>query len=169
MAEQITVVVGAFRGVVGAEFALPRVKEDAKSEKLKILDAGLVSRDADGKVEAKDTGDWGFGKGLLAGGAAVALATALTGPVGWGVVAGSALIAGIGAHLHDDKLADAALHDLGKGMEDNTSALILMVDPSAEAATVDILKREGATTTTRGLDADTVNRIADTYKQSQSQ
>jgi uncharacterized membrane protein len=168
MAEEITVIVGAFRGVIGADLALERVRGDAKAEKLKILDAGIVRRNADGKVEAKDTGDWGFGKGLLAGGSAVALATVLTGPVGWGLVAGTALISGLAARLHDDKLADDALRDLGKGMEDNTSALILMVDPSAEAATVDILKREGATTTTRGLDADTVNRITDTYKSSQS-
>ena len=63
-----TLVVGAFKQPNDAEYALPAVKQAAKDQGLKVHDAAIVSRSDAGEVQIKDTGDWGFVKGALAGG-----------------------------------------------------------------------------------------------------
>ena len=79
-----TLVVGAFEGSDGADRALPAVKQAAKDQGLKVHDAGIVRRSADGVVEIKETGDWGFWKGAIAGGVVTGAVAIIAGPVGWG-------------------------------------------------------------------------------------
>jgi uncharacterized membrane protein len=79
-----SLVVGAFRHPNDADYALPSVKQMAKDQGIKVHDAGIVRRTEDGAVQIKDTGDWGFVKGALAGGVVAGTAALIAGPIGWG-------------------------------------------------------------------------------------
>ena len=129
-----TLVVGAFRHPNDAEYALPSVKQAAKDQGLKVHDAAIVSRSEAGEVQIKDTGDWGFVKGALAGGAVTGAVALIAGPIGWGALAAAGLAGGVIAKVRDAGIKDDALRDLGAQAKQAASALVLMVDPAGEAA-----------------------------------
>jgi uncharacterized membrane protein len=162
VAEKVAVLVGAFPGATGADTALPFVKDHVAEAKVKVTDAGIIRRWANDKVEIKDTGDWGFVKGAVAGGAAVALLTALTGPIGI-TIAGAGVVTGLLARLHDSKVSDNALRKLGAGLKPDSSLLVIFVDPTGAAAATKALTDAGAVVTTEGMDADTINGLVAAY------
>jgi uncharacterized membrane protein len=155
-----TLMVGAFETPEGADQALPALKQAAKDQGLKVHDAGIVRRTDAGQVQIHDTGDWGFGKGALAGGVVVGAAAIIAGPVGWGLAA-SGLAGGVIAKVHDANIDDSALRALGAQAKRAASALVIMADPSDEEAIAAVLATVGAVATTAGLDEATASRLAE--------
>src|SRR5262245_26164685 len=147
-----SLVVGAFKDADGADQALPAVKQAARDRGMKVRDAGIVRRTADGQVQIKDTGDWGFVKGAIAGGVVTGVAAIIAGPIGWGALAAAGLAGGVIAKVHDANIKDNALRDLGTQAKQAGSALVIMVEPFDEAAIGQALKEAGAVATTVGLD-----------------
>ena len=155
-----TLVVGAFRDPDDADQALPSVQQAAKDQGLKVHDAGIVRRSADGVVEIKETGDWGFWKGAIAGGVVTGAIAVIAGPVGWGLLA-AGVAGGVIAKVHDANIQDDALYRLGARAKQAASALVIMVDPAGAAAIAAALTAAGAAATTVGLDEATATRLAD--------
>lgn len=158
MSSQWVAVVGTYKGERGADEALPVVKAAAKTAKLKVHDAGIIRRTAADKVEVKDTGDWGFAKGFVAGGAVGALAIAVSGPIGW-TVAGAGIVTGLAARLHDAKISDDEMRGLGQSLTTGNSALMVMVDAGGEDGAKKILQDAGGTVMTLGLDEAAVGAL----------
>ena len=165
--KQLSVLVGAFPGATGADTALPYVKDHVAEAKLKVESAGIIRRWADNKVEIKDTGDWGFVKGAVAGGAAVALLTALTGPIGI-TVAGAGAVAGLATRLRDSNINDNMMRKLGAGLKPDSSLLLIMADPAAAEGVQSALTQAGAVVTTEGTDEESIKKLTDAYDESQS-
>jgi uncharacterized membrane protein len=156
-----SLVVGAFRHPNDAEYAVPSVKQMAKDQGIKVHDAGIVRRTEDGEVQIKDTGEWGFVKGALAGGVVAGAAALIAGPIGWGAVAAAGLAGGVIAKVRDAGIKDNTLRDLGAQAKQAASALVIMVDPSGEEAIRSVLTTAGAAATTVGLDESTAARLAE--------
>ena len=153
-------VVGGFADAEGADWALPAVKQAAK-DGLKIHDAGVVRRTAEGEVEIHDTGDWGFWKGAIVGGVVTGAAAIIAGPLGWGALAAGGLGGGVIAKVHDANIEDKALRELGSQAKQAGSALVIMVDPTDEGTVAAALASAGAVATTVGLDESTATRLAE--------
>jgi uncharacterized membrane protein len=119
-----------------------------------------VRRTEDGQVQIKDTGDWGFVKGAIAGGVVTGAVAIIAGPVGWGLLA-AGVTGGVIAKVHDANIKDNALRDLGAQAKRAGSALVIMVDPAGEAAIGEALTAAGAAATTVGLDEATATRLAE--------
>ena len=158
----LSVVVGAFPGATGADSALPAVKDHAAEAKLKIEGAGIVRRFADDKVEIKDTGDWGFVKGAVAGGTVTALLIAITGPIGL-TVAGVGAATGLLTRLKDSGINDKQMRKIGAGLKPDTSLLVIVADPAASAGVSTALTQSGAVVTTEGMDDETMKKLGEAY------
>ena len=163
----LSVVVGAFPGATGADTALPYVKDHVAEAKLKVGGAGIVRRLANDKVEIKDTGDWGFVKGAVAGGAVTALLIAITGPIGW-TVAGVGAATGIAAKLKDSNINDKQMRAIGAGLKPDTSLLVIVVDPAVAAGVQTALTQAGAVVTTEGMDDETMKTLEEAYDAAQA-
>ena len=136
------------------------MKQAAKDQGLKVHDAAIVRRSADGEVQIKETGDWGFAKGAIAGGVVTGAVAIIAGPVGWGLLA-AGVAGGVIAKVHDANIQDNALRELGAQAKQAASALVIMVDPAGEAAIAAALTAAGAAATTVGLDEATATRLAE--------
>ncbi|MBK8048290.1 MAG: DUF1269 domain-containing protein [Anaerolineales bacterium] len=149
-----TLVVGSFADQHGAEAALKQFKQ---METLKIYDAALVEKSADNRLKVKDTKDWGWGKGAIAGGIAGLVVGLLIPPAGVAIATLTGAGAGaIGAGLHDVGISSDALNALGATLAAGGSAVVLAVDPAQEQAAEDALKAAGAATVRQGLGEDVV-------------
>src|SRR5437868_6134328 len=92
----LELIVAAYTSQAAADRALNDLKIVQESGQLKVRAATVLDRDTNNELHIRDTGDWGFGKGAMAGGAVGVALGLLAGPVGW-AMAGSALVGGIAA------------------------------------------------------------------------
>jgi len=128
--ERMELLARVFNDMKGAEEALDRLHQAARSsgKDLKVREAAVLVRDADGKARIVQSSQPSMGKGALVGAAAGGLLT-LLGPLG--IVAGAALGAGAGAVVGpkiDMGFPDAFLKRLETRLEPGYSALVVLVE-----------------------------------------
>ena len=123
----VQVVVAAFKDENTAGEALKALKQARNQGLIKIVDAAVLRKDANGKLHIKETADMGGGKGAVIGGVAGAVVGLLAGPVGWAAL-GGAVIGGLAAKLHDGGFKDERLKKLGEGLGPGNSAIVAVVE-----------------------------------------
>lgn len=172
MSNGVIVVIGAFEDEKTAKKAYQSLRKQFIEEKdrltytqslkynpdMLLQNVAVVSRTGRGKLKVKESGDMGGGKGALIGGVMGGILGLMTGPVGW-VAVGGALLGGLLAKKSDPGIPNPSLEKLGKGLEKGQAAVVAVVDEPYAERFSDIFKDMGATVTTEGLDASTVERL----------
>jgi uncharacterized membrane protein len=152
----VRILVAAFKDEASADQAYRQLNLGENDPWL--ADAAIVVHQGD-KVKFKESKDMGFAKGAVAGDAIGVLTGLLFPPAIVLTTMGGAVIGGLGAKLHDANLSDETFKRLGEGLEPGTAAIVAIVDENLVTQATDALKHLGASVTTEGLDADTVNRL----------
>ncbi len=119
---------------------------------IKILDAAVLVKHADGKIEINDTGDWTAKKGGITGAVAGGLAGLVLGP--GGVLVGALAGAGIGgliARKSDGGLPDPFLQNMASKLEPGGSALVIMVEHQWSARALENFGRDNRAVITTEL------------------
>jgi uncharacterized membrane protein len=137
------IIVASFSTTDGARGALDRLKNAGT----RLGNAATVQRLVDGRVEFKETQDWGVGKSALVG-AIAALVIPGIGPI-LGAAAG-----GAAAHFIDAGFPDPLLRQLGSGIDMGTSMLVALVEETDRSHAERVLADGGATILGSGLEAD---------------
>jgi uncharacterized membrane protein len=150
----IQLLVAAFKGEGDAEEVLKELKAAKKDRVIGIQNAAVLRRDQKGKLHVKETGDWGGGKGALAGGAVGVAIGILTGGAGLLVGAAGAAIGGVVAKLRDSGFDDARLKALGASLQPGTSAIVAVIEHTWVAEMEEEMAEAGADVFTAALAAD---------------
>jgi uncharacterized membrane protein len=154
----VQVVVAAFKDEKAASAALAEMKQAKKEGLIKIVDAAVLSKDANGKLHIKETADMGGGKGAVVGGVIGAVIGVLVGPIGWAAV-GGAVIGGLAAKLHDGGFKDERLKKLGEGLGPGNSAIVAVVEHTWVKQVEKELTDAGADAVTEELSADIAQQL----------
>jgi uncharacterized membrane protein len=154
----IQIVVAAFTSPDGASKALQALKDARAAGLVAIDNAAVLTKDADGKLDIKETNDWGGGKGAVVGGVAGAAVGLLAGPVGWATGIG-ALVGGLAAKLRDSGFSDARLRKLGESLQPGTSAIVAVVEHRWVEQVEKQLAEEGANTLTEEIGSDIATQL----------
>lgn len=110
--------------------------------KLKMHDAVIVAKDAEGKAKIVETVDVTPARGALAGSWWGMLAGLIIGgPVFFGAAIGGAAAGALYAKLVDHGLEDQWVKDMADWIPPGTSALLLLVDQGFDPAVLDELGR----------------------------
>ena len=155
----VEIIVAAFQDPNGASAALEELKQAKKQGLIKIEDAAVLVKDADGKLRIKETADMGGGKGAVIGGVLGGVVGLLAGPIGWAAL-GGAVIGGLVAKSHDGGFSDARLKQIGDSLKPNTSAIIAVIDHVWVAEVERQMQQAGADTVTASLSADIAKQLA---------
>jgi uncharacterized membrane protein len=154
----VEIIVAAFQDPNGASAALEELKQAKKQGLIKIEDAAVLVKDADGKLRIKETADMGGGKGAVIGGVLGGVVGLLAGPIGWAAL-GGAVIGGVAAKMHDGGFSDARLKQIGDSLKPNTSAIIAVIDHTWVAEVERQMQKAGADTVTASLSADIAKQL----------
>ena len=154
----VQVVIAAFHDEQSANKVLEELKQAKKQGLIQIRDAAVLTKDAQGKLHIKDTKDWGFGKGALAGGVVGVVAGLLAGPVGWGLL-GGALIGGVAAKMADGGFDNKRLEQLGAKLTPGSSAIVAVIDHIWVAQVEAIMRKEAMDATTQALGDDIATQL----------
>ncbi|MGQ0646952.1 MAG: DUF1269 domain-containing protein [Gemmatimonadaceae bacterium] len=136
------IIVASFSTTDGAGGGLERLKGAGA----RLGNAAIVQRLIDGRVEYKETQDWGVGKSAAVGAIAAFLLP------GIGPIAG-ALVGGLAAHFIDGGFPDPLLKQLGSGIGVGTSMLVALVEETDTGHAERVLTEAGATILGSGLEA----------------
>lgn len=148
-------IITAFAAEHGAKDALKAVKK----AKIKRGNAAVISKNEKGKLHIKEAHDWGMGKAAVVGGLAGMFIPGIGIPL---AAAGGA----VAAKFIDKGYPDAALKHLGHALQDDHSALVLLVDSFDAEAVERILLDKGGMVVSHAMDADTADALANAYKES---
>jgi uncharacterized membrane protein len=146
--------VAAFTEEQAADEALRQLKEAKWAGLIGIENAAVLRRDEKDKLHIKETGDWGGGKGAVAGGAIGAAAGILLGPGALVTGAVGALIGGLAAKLRDSGFSDERLKKVGEGLKPGTSAIIAVIEHKWVAEMEKQMAEAGADVFTEQIAAD---------------
>jgi uncharacterized membrane protein len=124
----VQMLIAAFNEEKAADEALQELKAAKWAGLIGIQNAAVIRRDEKNKLHIKETGDWGGGKGAVAGGAIGAAAGIILGPGALVTGAVGALIGGLAAKLRDSGFSDERLKKVGDGLKPGTSAIIAIVE-----------------------------------------
>lgn len=114
----------------------------AQEHKLRMHDAVMVAKDAEGRTRIVETVDVTPAKGALAGTWWGMLAGLLVGgPVFLGAAVGGAAAGALYGKLVDRGLEDQWVKDMAAWIDPGTSALLLLVDAGFDPAVLEELKR----------------------------
>lgn len=150
----VEVIVAAFQNENGAKEALKDLKRAKSQGLIKIDDAAVISKDANGKLHIKETADMSTGKGAGIGAVIGGVVGLLAGPIGIGLgAAAGAAIGGVAAH-GDAGIKDERLEKIGEGLEPGTSAIVAIVEHKWVAAVQEQLREEAADVMAQGLSDD---------------
>ena len=156
----VQVVVAAFKDENAASQALEQLKEAKKQGLIKIDNAAVLRKDADGKLYIKETADIGGGKGAVIGGVLGGVIGVLAGPIGWAVV-GGAVVGCLVAKLHDGGFKDDRLKKLGEGLGPGNSAIVAVVEHTWVRDVERAMADAGAQAVTEELSADIARQLKD--------
>jgi uncharacterized membrane protein len=154
----VQVIVAAFQDENAANAVLKELQDAKKQGLIEIRDAAVLTKDPDGKLHIKDTKDWGFGKGAMAGGVVGIVAGLLAGPVGWGLL-GGALIGGVAAKMADGGFDNKRLEQLGASLKPGSSAIVAVIDHVWVAQAEAIMKKQAMDTTTQAISDDVAKQL----------
>lgn len=154
----VQVIVAAFQDESKANAVLKELQDAKKQGLIDIRDAAVLTKDPDGKLHIKDTKDWGFGKGALAGGVVGVIAGLLAGPVGWGLL-GGALIGGVAAKMADGGFDNKRLEQIGASLKPGSSAIVAVIDHVWVAQVEAIMKKQAMDATTQAISEDVAKQL----------
>ena len=130
------------RRILIASFDLPGGAESAlhllKAAPVTLGNTAIVTRDASGKVEFKESQDWGVGKSALVG----AIAGLLLPGVGTITMAAGGALA---AYFIDLGFPDPLLKQMGEGLTSNSSMLVALVEESGITRAGEVIAQAGGT------------------------
>lgn len=150
--ETMQMIVAAFPTEKGAKEALKMIKKD----KIKGANAAVISKNEKGKLHIKEQHDWGMGKAAVVGGLASLLIP------GVGLVLGAAGGAVV-AKLVDAGFPDETLKHMGKALESDHSALVIVVDTFDRAQVERDMLDAGGQIVSHSLDVSTADELAAAY------
>jgi len=150
----VQMLIAAFNEEKAADEALQELKEAKWAGLIAIDNAAVLRRDEKNKLHIKETGDWGGGKGAVAGGAIGAAAGILLGPGALVTGAVGALIGGLAAKLRDSGFSDERLKQVGEGLKPGTSAIIAIIEHKWVAEMEKEMAEAGADVFTEEISAD---------------
>ena len=154
----VQVVVAAFKDENTASEALKALKQARNEGLIKIVNAAVLRKDADGKLHIKETADMGGGKGAVIGGVLGGVVGVLAGPVGWAALGGAA-IGGLAAKLHDGGFKDERLKKLGAGLGPGNSAIVAVVEHTWVREVEKAMAEAGADVLTEQISADVAQQL----------
>lgn len=137
------IIVARFSTTDGAAAGLDRLKNAGG----RLGNAAIVQRMIDGRVEFKETQDWGVGKSAAVGALAAILLP------GIGALTG-AIMGGLAAYFMDGGFPDPLLKQMGSGIAVGTSLLVALIEESDTGHAERVLTEGGATILGSGLEAD---------------
>jgi uncharacterized membrane protein len=150
--ETMQVIVAAFPSEEGAKDALKMIKKD----KIKRANAAVVSKNEKGKLHIKEQHDWGMGKAAVVGGLASLIIP------GVGIVLGAAGGAVL-AKLVDAGFPDDTLQHMGRALDSNHSALVVLVDTYDREHVERVMLDAGGQIVSHKLDTETADELAAAY------
>jgi uncharacterized membrane protein len=133
----LKIVVGTFATEAAAQAAKTRLVEDQDA----TGNMAIVTTDAQGKIEFKETGDMGAGKGALIGGGVGLVLALFAGPLG---IVGGAAAGALAAKLRDSGFDDSQLKGLGEDLTPGSAAIVTVVPEAAVTAVQTDLQGAGA-------------------------
>jgi len=154
----VQVVVAAFKDEASASEALKALKQARNEGLIKIVDAAVLRKDADGKLHIKETADMGGGKGAVIGGVLGGVVGVLAGPIGWAAL-GGAVIGGLAAKMHDGGFKDERLKKLGEGLGPGNSAIVAVVELTWVKQVEKAMADAGADAVTAEISADIAQQL----------
>lgn len=154
----VQVIVAAFQDESKANAVLKELQDAKKQGLIDIRDAAVLTKDPDSKLHIKDTKDWGFGKGALAGGVVGVVAGLLAGPVGWGLL-GGALIGGVAAKMADGGFDNKRLEQIGASLKPGSSAIVAVIDHVWVAQVEAIMQKQAMDATTQAISEDVAKQL----------
>ena len=149
----VQVLVAAFQEEEAADEALKELKQAKWAGVIGIQDAAVLRMDEKGKLHVKETGDWGGGKGAVAGAVIGGFIGLLAGPIGWLGLTG-AVIGGLAAKLRDSGFSDERLKQLGESLQPGTSAIVAVIEHRWVAELERQMQEAGADVMTEEIGAD---------------
>jgi uncharacterized membrane protein len=155
----VQMLIAAFNEEKAADEALLALKEAKWAGLIGIDNAAVIRRDEKDKLHIKETGDWGGGKGAVAGGAIGAAAGILLGPGALVTGAVGALIGGLAAKLRDSGFSDERLKKVGEGLKPGTSAIIAVIEHRWVAELEKQMAEAGADVFTEEIAADVAAQL----------
>lgn len=158
--EAVRLIVAGFDDISAAEVCLQNLAKAHQEAGSGVIDAALIKRDADGKLQLKELKDMRGGKGAAIGGVVGGLIGLAAGPVGW-VALGGAALGGLMAKLRDSGFPDAKLKALGESLTPGTAAVVAIVEPGMESRIEAMLTERGATRLNEHLDEVLVLELVD--------
>lgn len=123
-----------------------------------IIDAAAVVKDADGKLKITNAKHRSR-RGLLTGGAIGGVVGLLSGPIGWGAVAGGGAIGALAGRLRNAPMK-AQLEDLAESLTPGSSAIIAVVEHTWVERVSDVLAQEAARVVRDEIHADIADQLA---------
>ncbi|NIM93884.1 MAG: DUF1269 domain-containing protein [Anaerolineales bacterium] len=151
----VQVVIAAFQDETSADDALKGLREAQREGLIKVQDAAVLRRDEKNKLHVKETGDWGGGKGAVAGGLIGGFIGLLAGPVGVaGATLAGALVGGLSAKLRDSGFSDERLEEIGSSLKPGTSAIVAVIEHTWVEEYERAVAETGADVLTQEISAD---------------
>jgi uncharacterized membrane protein len=154
----VQVVIAAFKDEKAADQALLDLKTAKWAGVIGIQNAAVLRLDQKNKLHIKETGDWGGGKGAVAGAVLGGFVGLLAGPVGWLGLTG-AVIGGLAAKLRDSGFSDERLETLGGALQPGTSALVAAIEHRWVADLEKQMGEAGAEVMTEEISADIAGQL----------
>lgn len=145
----LQLVVATFPTEDGAKKTLGEIKD----AKVKRGNAAVISKDEKGKLHIKESQDWGMGKSALVGGIAGFFF------LGIGAIFGAAAGAVLAA-LVDTGFPDDTLQQMGKELQPDQSALVILIDGEYTFEVENKMRANGAQVVSHKMDEDFANELA---------
>jgi uncharacterized membrane protein len=155
----VQLIVAAFQDENGAKQALQQLKQAKKEHLIKIENAAVIRKDAQGKVHIDETRDMKGGKGAAIGGVTGAALGILTGGATLAIAGASALVGGLAAKLRDSGFKDDRLRQLGASLRPGSSAIVAIIDHIWVAELERELREAGADVLTEAISADVAAQL----------
>jgi uncharacterized membrane protein len=110
-----------------------------KERNLGVVEAAVIRKEDDGRINIKEEGELGAGAGAVAGGVLGSLVGILRGSPIAGTGLG-AVLGGVAAQAFDSGIPDARLGDIAKGLPNGSSAVVAVVTETDLPATRSMLE-----------------------------
>jgi uncharacterized membrane protein len=155
----VDMIVAAFPDQKAADEALKKLKEAQKKGLIRIDNAAVLTKDANGKVHIKETADMGGGKGAAIGGVAGAAIGLIAGPALLVPIVVGGLIGGLAAKLRDSGFSNKRLASIGESLKPGSSAIIAVVEHVWVKAVEEQLANEATELVVAELKADVADQL----------
>ena len=155
----VELIVAAFQDEGGAEAALQELKAAKKEGLIKIDNAAILKKDANGKIHIKEAKDMGGGKGAVIGGVIGGVIGLIAGPAAIVTAGIGAAIGGFAAKLSDGGFKDERLEEVAASLKPGSSALVALIEHEWVDEMEQIMREQGADAMTTAISADIAKQL----------